>query len=689
MIQLSDVSLTFGNEPLFDGLSWTITPEPHRIGLIGPNGAGKTTLLKVIAGEQSVDAGRVDRGTMSVGYLKQDVQEMPPDRPVLDEALRAFDDVLDLEEKEERITQKLSEITDYESREYEKLLDRLHRVQEKLNAYESHRVRPRAEATLTGLGFDPDDLEREIGTFSGGWRMRVALAKLLLRQPEVLLLDEPTNHLDIGSIDWLEEYLRSYPGTVVMVSHDRYFLDRMVDQIVELTRGRLEHYDGNYSYYLDKREERREQWRRAYENQQKRIKEIEEFISKFRYNASKASQVQSRIKKLEKMDRIPPPPDEDPTISFRFPEPERSGEVVMELSSFSKTYETDEGTVQVFDDADPLTVERGDKIAVVGPNGAGKSTLARILKGEEDFEGERTVGYNVNLAFFAQHQAEHLDPDWTVLRALREVAPKRKETELRTILGTFLFTGDDVFKRVRVLSGGEKSRVALARTLVSPGNCLILDEPTNHLDIKSKQVLIEALQQYAGTFIIVSHDRHFLDEVVDKVWRVGGGEVRTFLGSYSDYRWQVENGSAEPLRGGLAGGDGAGPSSSPGTAVAADGAASGSGTTGTGASDDGPSGDGAAGDEEGGTDVSELAGGRFADLNSYQLKRKLDETEAEIMEKEERQEELEAAMADPEAYDESGRAHELTKQYRALEEELAGLYEDWEVLTECVMALEE
>jgi ATP-binding cassette subfamily F protein 3 len=671
MIQLTDVSLSFAGTPVFENLSWTITDEPLRIGLVGPNGAGKTTLLRVIAGHLTVDAGRVDRGGTSVGYLEQDVQEMPGDVSVREEAVKAFDDVLALEKEEARISEKLSAATDHESADYQKLLDRLDRVQEQLNARNAHRIRPQTEATLTGLGFDPDDLDRPLHTFSGGWRMRVSLAKLLLQRPDVLLLDEPTNHLDIDSIDWLEDYLKSYPGTVIIVSHDRYFLDRMVNKIAELTRGRLWHFDGNYSYYLEAREERYEKWRQAYENQQKRIQEIEAFISKFRYNASKASQVQSRIKKLEKMDTIPEPPSEESTISFEFPEPKRSGAVVLEVSEFSKTYQThEEGPVPVFDQAGPLTVERGDKIAIVGPNGAGKSTLARILKGEEPFEGERTLGHNVKLSLYAQHQSDTLDPEQTVLEAVREIAPGRDETDLRTLLGTFLFTGDDVFKHIRVLSGGEKSRVALARTLLAPGNCLILDEPTNHLDIRSREVLIDALQQYQGTFLIVSHDRHFLDAVAEKVWRVGRGGVRTFIGNYSEYRWQVEEGTASAFGdGAVAEGTANGDATAPASTDSASASETSPGRT--------------------ATKPQRPTDGPFADLNSYQLKKKLEETEAKIMEMEERQEELKAAMADPESYDRADSVRDLSEQYQALESDLASLYDAWERLTEHVMALED
>ena len=660
MIQLHDVSLAFGGQQVLDGLTWTIAPhEQRRIGLIGPNGAGKTTLLRVIAGEHTPDDGSVQTGQTTVGYLKQSTQEQTMARSVREEALQAFGEVLALEAKEGKITEQLAEADDYESDGYQKLLNRLERVQAQLNAEDAHTIRARTEATLTGLGFAPDALDRPLESFSGGWRMRVALAKLLLQRPDVLLLDEPTNHLDIDSIDWLEEYLKGYPGTVIIVSHDRYFLDRMVTTIAEMHQGHLQHYDGNYSYYLEEREERRAQQQAAYENQQRKIKEIQEFIDRFRYNASKAAQVQSRIKKLEKMDRIPPPPSEDERIAFRFPEPPRSGQVVLELSAFSKTYDSADGPVEVFDDADPLTVTRGDKIALIGPNGAGKSTLARILRGTEPFDGTREEGHNVEMSFFAQHQADALDPDQTVLQALREKAPRRSDTELRTMLGTFLFTGDDVFKRVCVLSGGEKSRLALARTLCSPANFLILDEPTNHLDIQSREVLVDALQQYTGAFLIVSHDRHFLDEIVESVWRVGGGRVRTFHGNYSDMRWQIERGSASGFE------------DTAKTTSATNGVATGGTSSGT----------------ANGQDDDERTG-PFADLNSYELQQKFDATESAIMEKEAKQEELETEMADPALYNDADVMRAKTAAYNAIKKELADLYETWDALADAMDAYE-
>ena len=666
MIHLQNVSVVFGGTPIFSDLSWALPDEGQRIGLVGPNGAGKSTLLRVITGDQAVESGRVDRGATSVGYLEQSLNEQPGEATVREAALEAFDDVLELEAREAKITAQLEEATDYESDRYAKLLDRLSRVQEQLNARSAHRVRSQTEATLSGLGFAADDMERPLRSFSGGWRMRVALAKLLLQRPDVLLLDEPTNHLDIDSIAWLEDYLDSYSGTVVLVSHDRYVLDRMVTQIAELTRGRLSLYDGSYSYYLEERKERRAQWQAEYENQQKRIQEIEDFIARFRYNASKAAQVQSRIKKLEKMERIPPPPDSEDRISFRFPDPPRSGRVVLELSTFSKTYAGENGPVRVFDEAGPLAVERGDTIALVGPNGAGKSTLARILRGTEAFEGDRTEGHNVKLAHFAQHQADALPMDATIMQTVRGVSPSTSDTTLRTLLGAFLFTGDDVFKENRVLSGGERSRVALACTLLSPANVLILDEPTNHLDIQSKDVLIEAIQQYAGTCIIVSHDRYFLDEVSTHTWRVGNGDVRIFHGPYSEMQWQVEHGTAARLE--------------PETASSSNGTAASAGTSSSGA---------ASGGAETGSSNGTPArpDDAFAALNSYQVRQKMEATEEKIMELEARKEELEAQMATPEAL-EDGTMRALTEDYQALEAELADLYPAWESLTEHVMALD-
>ena len=436
--------------------------------------------------------------------------------------------------------------TDHNDPTYFKKLERLERLQMELDAAEAHNLPVRCAQVLSGLGFSEPEMHRPLATFSGGWRMRVALAKMLLRNPDVLLLDEPTNHLDIESIAWLEGYLKAYKGTVILVSHDRYFLDRMTDTIAELAYSRITEYAGNYSFYLEERVARRELQQAAYENQQKEIRETERFIERFRYKATKARQVQSRVKALEKLDLVEAPEQELSTVSFRFPVPEASGRMVLKLSAFSKSYPNPEGgEVSVFRDVPELTIERGQKIALIGKNGAGKSTLARILLGSEDFEGQRELGYKVELTYFAQHQAESLNPKRTILESLHEMANGQSETELRSLLGAFLFTGDDVYKPISVLSGGERSRVALARTLLKPANFLILDEPTNHLDIQSIAVLIEALRQYKGTFIVVSHDRHFLDQLVNHVWYVADGKVRTFIGTYADYLWKIQSEKVE------------------------------------------------------------------------------------------------------------------------------------------------
>ncbi|WP_457651450.1 ABC-F family ATP-binding cassette domain-containing protein [Rhodocaloribacter sp.] len=676
MIQLHNISLAFGGKPVLDRLTWTIRLD-RRIGLIGPNGAGKSTLLRVIAGRQTPDEGTIMAGDTTLGYLAQDVQESVSERSVLEEAMEAFEDVLALQREEERLTSAMEAETDHESAHYDRLLHAFDRVHAELVTREAHLIRPRTEAVLGGLGFAAEDLHRPLATFSGGWRMRVALARLLLRRPDVLLLDEPTNHLDIDSIDWLEGYLKSYPGTVVIVSHDRYFLDRMVTTIAELSNGRITEYAGNYAFYLREREKRREIQRSAYLNQQKQIAETERFIERFRYKATKARQVQSRIKMLEKLERLAPPPSDEAAISIRFPEPRRSGRVVLELSTFSKSYPSPDGEIRVFDRAGPLHIERGDKIALIGKNGAGKSTLARILHGIEPFDGTRTLGHHVDLTFFAQHQADELNPNHTVLDALREKARGHGDTELRSLLGAFLFRGDDVFKPVRVLSGGEKSRVALARTLLVPANFLILDEPTNHLDIQSINVLIEALRQYSGTFVVVSHDRHFLDQIINKVWRVEDGTVRPYLGNFTEYRWQIEHGTASRLAEAKTD-DG----KTNGRAKAASGTARGPKTKEQKRRE--------AEERRRRYEESRRAGQTdFSLLNAFQLKKVHDETEAAIFEKEEEKARLEAAVADPSLYADPARAQATTEALAAVEETLAALYETWEAIAEETAAREE
>ena len=625
-----------------------------------------------MAGRQDIDDGTIAvTGGTTIGYLEQNVQEMPSERSIKEEAMHAFAEVLTLQAEEIRITKEIESIENHEDPAHHRLLGELQRIHDQLLSHEAHRIEDQTESILTGLGFEPGDLDRPLKTFSGGWRMRVALAKLLLQRPNFLLLDEPTNHLDIDSIDWLEKYLKTYAGTVVIVSHDRYFLDRMVQTTAELYNGIITEYAGNYAFYLQDRVARRELHRASYENQQKQIADAERFITRFRAKASKARQVQSRVKMLERLERIPPPPDEQASITFRFPMPEQSGRMVLELSSFSKHYDTEEGRIQVFDKARPMAIERGDKIALTGKNGAGKSTLARMLNGNEVFEGERKLGYKVSFTFFAQHQADALNHNHTILDSMREVSRGHSETELRNVLGAFLFTGDDVFKPIGVLSGGEKSRVALARTLLVPANFLILDEPTNHLDMQSINVLIEALQQYTGTFIVVSHDRHFLDQIVNKVWRVEQGGVREYIGNYADYQWQIEHGTASKHQA-------TGPTQNQ-VANKKD--------TSSRSRAGGPK------TKEQKRKEAEERNQRYQEAlqrvaldSSYaspgQLKKAYASLEFSIETKEAELTHIEESLAKPDIYDNPEEAGRLSTSYNMLKEELASMYNEWEKMAE-------
>jgi ATP-binding cassette, subfamily F, member 3 len=528
VISVSSLSLQFGGRELFRELGFRIGPH-DRIGLVGSNGAGKSTLLRMLVGERMPDAGEIAKAKyVTVGYLAQEGMSATG-RTLYAEVESVFADIISTQNGLEEIHRRMGEI-DHESDEFRELLEVYGELQHKLEASDAFRMKASIEKVLIGLGFEEQDFGRMTDEFSGGWQMRIALAKLLLMQPSLLLLDEPTNHLDLDSLQWLEEYLRGYEGAVMIVSHDRRFLDNMTTKTYELSLGNLTEYAGHFSFFVKERAARRELQMSAYRNQQQQIKQTEQFIERFRYKATKARQVQSRIKQLEKIDLIEIE-DEEGGIHFHFPPAPSSGRTVMSLKGIVKYY----GELKVFGGVD-FEVDRGDRIAFVGVNGAGKSTLARIIAGAEPFDrGERNVGYNVLLSYFAQHQAEELNPRNDVLQTVEEVATGEIRKNLRTLLGSFLFSGDDVFKKVSVLSGGEKSRLALAKMLLQPSNLIVMDEPTNHLDMRSKGVLQEALAKYEGAFVIVSHDRDFLDPLVTKVMEFQKGLIKTYLGNVSDY----------------------------------------------------------------------------------------------------------------------------------------------------------
>ncbi len=528
MIQLSQAGKRFGPKLLLEGVDWLITPE-DRIGLVGPNGSGKTTLLRILAGLEPLDAGSISAAKgVSAGYLPQEGLTLAG-RTVFEECLSVFSDLKAIERELELLSRRMGEL-DPSGPEYRRAAERYAGLDAQFRQRDGYALEAQVGAVLSGLGFPKPDWTRRLEEFSGGWQARIALAKLLLARPNLLLLDEPTNHLDLDARNWLEDYLQTYPYAFVLVSHDRYFLDVTVRKIVEIWNRRLHFYPGNYSRFLELRRRRREQLEAAARNRQERIQRLETFIARFRYTASRARQVQSRIKELERLEPIELPP-EPPALHFRFPQPRPSGRVVARARGLAKRY----GDRLVFSGADFL-IERGDRVALVGVNGAGKSTLIRLLAGlEPPSEGELALGHNVEPDYFAQDQYKALDPHLRLLDDLAALAPGRTQTELRTLLGCFLFSGDDVFKPVGVLSGGERNRYALARLLLRPANFLLLDEPTNHLDLQAKEVLLEALQGYQGSLVFVSHDRYFLDRLATRVFELAGGRLTVYPGNYEDY----------------------------------------------------------------------------------------------------------------------------------------------------------
>jgi ATP-binding cassette subfamily F protein 3 len=537
MIQLSNAGKRFGHKLLFENVDWLITPQ-DRIGLVGANGTGKSTVMKILAGLETLDYGSITiaKGT-SAGYLPQDGLTLAG-QTVFAECMSVFDELRDMEQEMEGLTRSMAELS-HESPEYAQVADRYHRLEHEFQTRDGYAIEARVGTVLTGLGFRKEDWTRLTDEFSGGWQMRLALAKLLLRQPNLLLLDEPTNHLDLEARNWLEEYLSAYPYAFVLISHDRYFLDVTVKKTVEIWNKQVFFYTGNYDKYLAEKTQRREQLEAAYRNQRERIEQLEAFISRFRYQATKAKQVQSRIKELEKMERIEIPPEEK-TIHFSFPQPKPSGRIVAEFKDVAKSY----GPKEVFRNVN-FMIERGDRVALVGVNGAGKSTLIKLLAGTELLSaGEYKPGHNVDTDYFAQDQYKELKQDARVLDDISELSPRSTQTELRSLLGCFLFQADDVFKRIGVLSGGERGRYALLRLLLHPANFLLLDEPTNHLDMRAKDVLLEALAAYSGTVVLVSHDRYFIDKLATRVFEVGDGRVEVYPGNYEDYLWRKQGRNA-------------------------------------------------------------------------------------------------------------------------------------------------
>lgn len=530
MISVSDISYLIAGRPLYENASMFIRPR-DKIGLIGLNGRGKTTLLRLINGDIQLNSGSISKSNdCTIGFLNQDLLSYQTDDTILTVAMEAFKEAVETQRQLEKVIRKLE--TEYS----EDLVHKLSQLQEKFEHLDGYSMQAKAEEVLEGIGFATTDLHRPLREFSGGWRMRVMLAKLLLEKPSLLMLDEPTNHLDLPSIEWVENYLRNYDGAVLIVSHDRQFLDNVINKTVEVTFQQLVTYEGNYSFYLQEKAVRQEIQQNAYENQQQKIRQTERFIERFRAKSTKARQVQSRVKALERMDLVEEVVNDAAAVNFRFQFRQQPGRFIVTLKDISKSY----GSLNLLSDTSAV-IERGDKIALIGANGRGKSTLLRIVYGNEPVEGERTIGYNVIPAFYAQHQLEDLHVENEILEELKQAGSGKTEQELRNVLGCFLFSDEDVFKKIKVLSGGEKSRVALAKTLISEANFLLLDEPTNHLDFISENILIQALQQYQGSFITVSHNRHFVSQVANKIWYIEDRQIKEYPGTYEEYNYWLHN----------------------------------------------------------------------------------------------------------------------------------------------------
>ncbi|MFC2137171.1 ABC-F family ATP-binding cassette domain-containing protein [Bacteroidota bacterium] len=529
MISLNQINLKYGDRNIFNSISFIINKK-DRIGLVGNNGAGKSTLLKLILKLHQPDSGKIQiPQDTTFGYLPQQMK-LTDNKTIIDEVKEAFSEIINIEKKVERLSHEISLRNDYESDEYSFLLNELNELNSRLDIIGNKQIMEQIEKTLSGLGFLSQDFKRLTSEFSGGWRMRIELAKILLKKPEVLLLDEPTNHLDIDSIQWLEEFLKDYPGAIVLISHDRAFLNTVTKRTIELSLGNLYDYNVSYSKFVELRKERREQQLATFKNQQKYIEETERFIERFRYKNTKAVQVQSRIKQLDKLERIEVDEEDTGTIQLKFPPAPRSGTVVIEMENLSKKY--DENLVL---DRIDLVIQKGERIAFVGKNGEGKTTLSKIIVNELDHNGKYKIGHNVKIGYFAQNQDELLDENKTVFETIDQVAVGDIRTKIRGLLGAFLFQGEDIDKKVKVLSGGERSRLALIKLLLEPYNLLVLDEPTNHLDMRSKDILKHALIDYHGTLIVVSHDREFLNGIINKIYEFKNQKIKEFIGGIYDF----------------------------------------------------------------------------------------------------------------------------------------------------------
>jgi len=642
MIAINNLTFEIGARALYDEANWHIKPG-EKIGLIGANGTGKTTLLKMIVGEFKPTSGTISMAKdLTMGYLNQDLLSYSSDKNILHVAMEAFERQNQLHDEIEILLQKLE--TDYS----EDLLHKLSDKQHEFEVLDGYNIEYKAHEILAGLGFSEAETHRKLSTFSGGWRMRVMLAKILLQAPDILLLDEPTNHLDLPSIQWLEDYLKAFDGAVIIVSHDRWFLDKVINRTVESRKGKLTVYAGNYTFYLEEKAQREEIQRGEFKNQQSKIKQEERLIERFRAKASKAKMAQSRIKALDKLERVDDVDDDNPSVNFSFRFSKQSGRHVVTMENITKKYPA----IDILDHAEAI-IEKGDKIALIGANGKGKSTLLRIVAGaDKEFTGKCETGHNVTQTFFAQHQLESLHLESQILQELQAFAPKHTETELRSILGSFLFTGDDVFKKIKVLSGGEKSRVALAKALTADANFLILDEPTNHLDIASVNILIQALQQFEGTLILVSHDRYFLDNVANKIWYIENQKVKVYPGTYAEYdEWlakrklELRNAPPAPKK-----------------------------------------------EEKKEPEPVKQVNKQQPSDNKFQQLKKLNqdltkmEEQMTALEREVKQ--FEAQLADEKLYSDAAKSKEVTRKYDAKKLELGAVQLKWEALAEQIMELE-